>query len=320
MGCSLRSDLDISPGARSPVSDGAALSNRPPLGRVGAWSGRLQRRPTTEAIEVVNELEELGYGSVWVPESSFGKDVLTFSGVLLGASKSITVATGIAIVWARDPAAMMNAGRTLGDAHPERFLLGIGISHESTAAVRGHDYRRPVRAMREYLQTMRSADFDGHGPQWTPPIVIAALGPRMLQAAAELADGAHPFLTTADHTHAARQALGPDKLLAVEQGVVLGTDAEARSAARENLTRFLAWPNYRRHFERLGFDDTDFAGGVSDRLIDAVFAVGDEEAVARRVQEHLDAGADHVCLQIVTNEMDQELDAYRRIAQSIMLH
>lgn len=301
------------------MAEPVALSNRPRLGRVGAWSGRLQRRPTGEAIEVVNELEELGYRSVWVPESPFGKDVLTFSGVLLGASTSITVATGIAIVWARDPAAMMNAGRTLGDAHPERFLLGIGISHESTAAARGHDYRRPVHAMREYLETMHAAGFDGHGPQWTPPVLIAALGPRMLQVAAESADGAHPFLTTADHTQTARQTLGPDKLLAVEQGVILGTHSDARAAARENLTRFLTWPNYRRHFERLGFGEADFADGGSDRLIDAVFAIGDEEAVERRVQEHLDAGADHVCLQIVTNDMEEELAVYRRIAQSIML-
>ena len=301
------------------MTDPEPSAIRPPLGRVGAWTGRLQRRPTSQAIEVVNELEELGYQSVWIPESPFGKDVLTFSGVLLGASRTITVATGIAIVWARDPAAMMNAGRTLGDAHPERFLLGIGISHESTAVARGHDYRRPVHAMREYLQTMHAADFDGHGPLWTPPVLIAALGPRMLEVAAKFADGAHPFLTTAEHTYQARQALGPGKLLAVEQGVVLGPIAEARAAARENLTRFLAWPNYRRHFERLGFDETDFADGGSDHLIDAVFAIGEEEAVERRVQEHLSAGADHVCLQIVTNDMDTELSVYRRIAQSIML-
>lgn len=268
---------------------------------------------------MVNELEELGYRSVWVPESPFGKDVLTFSGILLGASTSITVATGIAIVWARDPAAMMNAGRTLGDAHPERFLLGVGISHESTALARGHDYRRPVHSMREYLQRMHAADFDGHGPRWTPPVLVAALGPRMLEVAAAFADGAHPFLTTADHTHAARQVLGPDKLLAVEQGVILGSNSEARTTARENLARFLAWPNYRRHFERLGFDETDFGDGGSDRLIDAVFAVGDEAAVERRVQEHIDAGADHVCLQVVTNDMDTELDVYRRVAQSIVL-
>ncbi len=286
---------------------------------MGAWSGRLQRRPTGEAIEVVNELEALGYRSVWVPESPFGKDVLTFSAVLLGASTSITVATGIAIVWARDPAAMMNAGRTLGDAHPERFLLGVGISHERTALTRGHNYRRPVHAMGEYLQAMHAADFDGFGPRWTPPVLVAALGPRMLDVAAEFADGAHPFLATPEHTHAARQKLGPGKLLAVEQGVILGPRAEARARARENLTRFLAWPNYRRHFERLGFDETDFANGGSDRLIDAVFAIGDEAAVERRVQDHIEAGADHVCLQVVTNDMDEELAVYRRVAESIVL-
>ncbi len=117
-------------------------SNRPlPPRSVGIWTGRLQRRTTAEAIETVNELDELGYSAVWVPESPFGKNVLTFSAVLLGASANITVATGIAIVWARDPVAMMNAGRTIGDAHPGRFVLGIGISHESTALARGHDYR-----------------------------------------------------------------------------------------------------------------------------------------------------------------------------------
>jgi len=266
---------------------------------------------------VVNELDDLGYRSVWIPESPFGKDVLTFAGVLLGASTRITVATGIAIVWARDPAAMMNAGRTLGDAHPNRFLLGIGISHESTARARGHHYAKPVEFMRNYLQRMREADYDGEGPVWTPPVVIAALGPRMLRTAAELADGAHPFLATADHTAMARETLGPDALLAVEQGVALGSLQQARATARESLARFLAWPNYRRHFLRLGFDETDLAGGGSDRLLDAVFAIGDEGAVQQRVQEHLDAGADHVCLQVITGDMDEEIAVYRRLAAAV---
>jgi len=306
------SDTDGAPGTARP-------GDRPELGRVGAWSGRLQRRPTGQAIEVVNELEELGYRSVWVPESPFGKDVLTFSGVLLGASRRITIATGIAIVWARDAAAMMNAGRTLGDAHPRRFLLGIGISHESTAEARGHHYGKPVAAMRSYLERMRGAGFDGYGPSWTPPVIIAALGPRMLQVAADLADGAHPFLTTADHTARARATLGADSLLAIEQGVALGPPDRARAAARENLTRFLAWPNYRRHFLRLGFEETDLADDGSNRLLDAVFAIGDEDTIQRRVKEHLDAGADHVCLQVLTNDIDDELAAYRRIAAAVPL-
>ena len=296
--------------------DPSSLS-QPALGQVGAWSGRLQRRPTSQAIEVVNELEELGYRTLWIPESPFGKDVLTFSAVLLGASASMTLATGIAITWARDPAAMMNAARTLGDAHPGRFLLGVGISHESTALARGHSYQRPVDTMRNYLRGMHDADFDGHGPEWTPPVVIAALGPKMLQVAAELADGAHPFLATPEHTNRARNILGVGALLAVEQGVVLGPPEEAREAARENISRFLEWPNYRRHFERLGFGDTDFASGGSDRLLNAVFAFGDQAAVQERIQEHLDAGADHVCLQIVTNDMDAEMSAYRHLAPAM---
>jgi probable F420-dependent oxidoreductase len=289
------------------------------LGRVGAWSGRLQRRPTGQAIDVVNELDELGYRSVWIPESPFGKDVLTFAGIVLGASTRINVATGIAIVWARDPAAMMNAGRTLGDAFPGRFLLGIGISHESTARARGHDYAKPVEFMRSYLEQMGAAEFDGDGPAWTPPVITAALGPRMLQVAAELADGAHPFLTTPDHTATARAALGADALLAVEQGVAFGEPDQARAAARENLTRFLAWPNYRRHLFRLGFDESDLGNGISDRLIDALFAIGDEDTVRRRVQEHLDAGADHVCLQVITSDIDEEMAVYRRIAAAVEL-
>jgi len=301
------------------MPEAASTFSRPTLGTVGAWSGRLQRRPTGEAIDVVVELEELGYQSVWIPESPFGKDVLTFATVLLGASRSITVATGIAITWVRDAVAMMNAARTIGDAHPNRFLLGIGISHDSTARARGHVYDRPVEAMRQYLTDMHGADFDGHGPAWAPPILIAALGPRMLKTAAELADGAHPFLANPEHTRSARRTLGPDKLLAVEQGVILAPSEQANDLARTNLGRFLTWPNYRRHFQRLGFDDSDFVDGGSDRLINAVFAIGDEAAVERRVREHLDAGADHVCLQVVTDDMDQELDVYRRIAAAITL-
>ncbi len=315
--------------ADAPTPELVLGSSVPALGRVGAWTGRLQRRPTAEAVEVVTELAELGYRSVWIPESPFGKDVLTFSAVLLGATTEaappITVATGIAITWVRDPVAMMNAARTIGDAHPERFLLGIGISHESTARARGHVYEHPVQAMSDYLETMADAGFDGHGPTWQPPVVIAALGPRMLEVAARSADGAHPFVAPPEHTARARAALGPGKLLAVEQGVVLtdradGADrAEGRRRARANLERFLAWPNYRRHFRRLGFDESEFADGGSDRLVDAVFAIGDEDAVERQVQAHLDAGADHVCLQIVTDEPDDEVAAYRRLAAALTL-
>jgi probable F420-dependent oxidoreductase len=281
---------------------------------IGIWTGRLQRRPTNEAIETVNELSDLGYGAVWVPESPFGKDVLSFSAVLLGASVGITVATGIAIVWARDPVAMMNAGRTIGDAYPGRFALGIGISHESTAAARGHRYNRPAEYMRNYLQQMSAASFDGSDPVWTPPVLVAALGPRMLDIAAEFADGAHPFLTTPEHTQVVRNALGPDGILAVEQAVVVGDSDAGRALARDNLGRFLAWPNYQRHLLRLGFSEHDFSGGGSDRLVDALYAIGGEDAVLRRVRQQFDAGADHVCIQVVAED-DAAIDGvYRALA------
>ncbi|MDH3293074.1 MAG: TIGR03620 family F420-dependent LLM class oxidoreductase [Acidimicrobiia bacterium] len=302
-------------------------SSRPPLGRIGAWSGRLQRRPTHQAVEAVAELEELGYQSVWIPESPFGKDVLTFSAVLLGATDSITVATGIANIWARDAVSMMNSARTIGDAHPERFLLGVGISHRRTAETRGHDYRTPVAVMRKYLHAMASAGFDGHDPVWQPPVVLAALGPRMMGLAAELTGGAHPFLAPPEHTATARAILGPNKLLAVEQGVVLGSGIKARERARSNLARYLAWPNYQRHFLRLGFDEVDFTDRISDRLIDAALAVGDEDDADRRIRAHLDAGADHVCVQIVTDNVagvvaggtDDELTGYRQLAGALTL-
>ncbi len=276
------------------------------LGTVGVWSGRLQRLPTPEAIAAVAEYEALGYGAVWIPESPGAKDVLTFAAVLLGASQQVVVATGIAIIWVRDPVAMMNAARTLADAFPGRFVLGVGVSHRTTAELRGHDYVRPLASMRAYLESMDTAPFDGHPPDRPAPRLLAALGPRMTALAGELADGVHPFLSTPDHTHRAREILGPGKLIAVSQAIVPSTEADtARAAARENLRRFLAWPNYRRHLHRLGFDDDDLADGGSDRLVDSVYAWGDDAAIRLRVEEHLSAGADHVCLQVIHVEGDE---------------
>jgi probable F420-dependent oxidoreductase len=289
-----------------------------PLGKIGAWSGRLQRRPTGQAIEVCEELGELGYRTVWVPESPSGKNVLTFAAVLLGGTSQVTVATGIAIIWVRDAVAMMNASRTIGDAHPARFVLGVGISHRSTAEDRGHHYENPLDTMRAYLDTMHDAAFDGDGPAWTPPTLVAALGPMMLAVSGAYADGAHSFLTTPEHTAGAREVLGADKVLAVEQGVVLLDDRfdvhEGRDRARVNLRRFLAWPNYRNHLKRLGFGDADFEGDCSDRLVDAIYVIGDDEAVGRRIRAHHDAGADHVCIQIIGGSDADELDTFRRLA------
>jgi probable F420-dependent oxidoreductase len=285
------------------------------LGSVGVWSGGLQRRPTTEALAVVAELEALDYRAVWIPESPAGKDVLTFAAVLLGSSRSIVVATGIANIWVRDPVAMMNAARTLSDAYPGRFVLGVGVSHRSTCEMRGHTYEHPLAAMRDYLMAMSEAPFDGHPPQEGAPRLVAALGPRMTTLAGELADGVHPLLSTPEHTRSSRQTLGAAKTIAVEQGVILATEPEtARAAARQNLRRFLAWPSYRAHFRRLGFDEADLSDGGSDALIDALYAWGDTEAIRARISDHLSAGADHVCLQAIPTAHADELDTLRALA------
>lgn len=287
------------------------------LGRIGIWSGRLQRRPTAEATDLAAEWDDLGFGALWVPESPAGKDVLTFAAVLLGATPRMVLATGIASIWARDPIAMTSARKTIGDAYPGRFVLGVGISHRSTAAMRGHDYGKPVATMRSYLEAMNEAPFDGHPPVADPPTVVAALGPKMVAAAGELADGIHPFLTDPDHTAGARSILGDRKIIAVEQGAILTSDpAGSRAAARTNLARYLQWPNYRNHFLRGGYDDGDLAAGGSDRLIDATYAIGDAAAIRARVDQHLAAGADHVAVQIVDGGLD-EAAALRELAPAL---
>ena len=288
------------------------------LGRVGVWSGSLQRRPTAHALDLVGEWEELGYGAVWVSESPGGKNALTFSAVLLGGSTTIRLATGIANIWVRDPVAMMNASRTLTDAFPGRFLLGVGVSHRSTAVLRGHDYRTPLSSTRAYLEAMNAAPYDGHPGSDPSTTVVAALGPKMVALAGELADGIHPFLSTPNHTAGAREVLGPDKLIAVEQGVILTTDRDqARAAARTNLERFLKWPNYRNHFRRLGFDEGELVDGGSDRLVDALYAWGGEDAIAARIAEHLAAGANHVCLQGISGPLDEEV-TLRELAPALL--
>jgi probable F420-dependent oxidoreductase len=213
----------------------------------------------------------------------------------------MVVATGIANLWARDATAMVNAQRTLTEGFPERFLLGIGVSHTPTVAHRGHTLASPVQATRDYLEAMDAARYLGAAPAAPLHRVLAALGPRMLALAAELTEGAHTYTVPVEHTEQARQRLGPAPLLIPEQKVVLVSDpADARRIGRGNVGRLLRLPNYAGNLRRLGFADEDFADGGSDRLIDALVAWGDVEDVRRRVKEHLDAGADHVALQVLT--------------------
>jgi probable F420-dependent oxidoreductase len=210
---------------------------------------------------------------------------------VLDATSRVPVATGIVNVWMHEPSESAAAHARLTSAHPGRFLLGIGISHAALV----EQYRRPLATMGDYLDGLDAAD---------PPVpvderAIAALGPRMLALAAERTAGTHPYLVTPEHSRIAREAVGPGKLVAPEQTVVVETDpARAREHGRGFLAGYLAMPNYTNNLRRLGFGDEDFADGGSDRLVDAVIAWGEPEAIAARVEEHRAAGADHVCIQV----------------------
>ncbi len=272
------------------------------LGRVGIWTYHLNFQPSSKVRDVVAELETLGYGAIWVGEAAYGEP-LAGAAVLLAATSRMVVATGIANIWVRDPFAMLASQLTLAEAWPERFLLGLGVSHaRMVEGKRGHCYDKPLARMRAYLAAMDrlAPSYRAVGPASTPPRVLAALGPKMLALAAERAQGAHTYLVPPEHTAMARELLGPGRWLVPEQGVILAADAaEARMIARRYLAPYLRLPNYTHNLRRLGFSDADVAAGGSDRLVDRIFAWGDLGQVVRRVRDHHDAGADHVCVQVL---------------------
>ena len=264
--------------------------------------------------------EGAGYPTVWIPESVGSKEVFVHSALLLGASERAVVAPGIANIHARDPMAMANGALALAEAFPGRFVLGIGVSHAPSVKARGGDYGRPIEQMTTFLDAMGAAAYAGPAPGEPVPLVLAALGPRMLELAAARADGAHPYFVPIEHTPFARKALGPEPCLAVEQTAVLATDAgEARRIGRAFARHYLALPNYANNLRRLGWSAEDIANDGSDRLIDAVIAWGDVDAIVARVQAHLDAGADHVCVQLrVDSSADPALAGYAELASALL--
>lgn len=273
------------------------------IGKLGLWFF-LDTMPAEEAATFVRRLEELGYPALWLPEA-VGREPFAHIGFLLARTERITLATGIANIWARDAMTMAAAQKTLAEASGGRFLLGIGVSHAPLVeGVRGHAYRKPLTYMRQYLEAMQRAPFLAVGPAEPPPTVIAAIRPKMLALAAELTQGSHTYFVPPEHTARARTILGPDKWLCVAQAVVLETDPEkARAAARQYMKTYVpALPNYTNNLRDLGYTDEDFADGCSDRLVDAIVAWGDEDAIRRRVGEHFAAGADHVCIQPLNPE------------------
>jgi probable F420-dependent oxidoreductase len=266
--------------------------------KLGVWAAT-DNLSAADAAGFARRVEAWGYGALWIPEG-VGREVFSASAWLLANTSALIVATGIANIYARDPVSSASAQKGLNEQSGGRFLLGLGVSHVPLVEARKHAYGKPVATMRAYLQGMAQINYGAAPPPEPPKTVLAALGPKMLELSAELADGAHPYNVPPEHTRQARDILGTGKLLCVEQAAILETNAaDARAIARRFLAFYFTLPNYVDNWRRLGFGDRDFAGGGSDRLIDAIIAWGDEKAIRGRIEEHSQAGANHVCVQAV---------------------
>jgi probable F420-dependent oxidoreductase len=263
----------------------------------------------------------MGYPVLWINEAT-GRDPFVLATLLLSATSTLRLATGIANVYARDAMTTVACQKTLAEAFPGRFLLGLGVSSPVLVEkVRKHSYDKPLSYLKSYLAAMDEAMFNAVGPTEDPGRVLAALGPKMLELSATQANGAHPYLTTPDHTRQAREIIGPDVLLAPEQMVVLETEpGTARAIGRAAVGFYLRAPGYLANLRRLGFTDEDWVDpkAASDRLVDAVVAWGDLDTIARRVAEHHDAGADHVCIQVLRPDRDLPLTEWRELAAALL--
>jgi probable F420-dependent oxidoreductase len=280
------------------------------LGRVGVWWSRSWVAPAEPSLDVAAELEALGYGTLW-SSGGFEPGLSSRFGRLLTSTSRVAVASGIVSIWPSAPSVIARATTELEAKYSGRFVLGLGASHTTIVDHYAHPYGRMV----EYLDTL-----DGAAPTVAADQrVLAALGPRMLALAGARAAGAHPYFVPVEHTARARQILGPGPLLAPEVTVVLERDpTTARALARGFTTGYLGLPNYVQNLRTLGYDDDDVAGGGSDRLVDAAVAWGGVDAIAARVQEHHDAGADHVCLQVVSDAEGFPMREYRELAGGLL--
>jgi probable F420-dependent oxidoreductase len=292
----------------------------PLVGSLGVWSGELRfKRDRGAAHEAAAELDALGYGTLWLPGGTgTGAPLFEVVGGMLAATRTATIATGILSIWIQDAERTAADHAAIRAAHPGRFLLGLGTSHvklvdDETKAL----LARPRTAMVRYLDALdASIDQDTSGER-----ILAALGPRMLELARERSRGSHPYFVTPEHTARAREALGPGVLLAPEQAVVLEpSPARAREIARAHMDVYLGLPNYTSNLLRSGdFTEADLRDGGSDRLVDAVVAWGDEDAIAGRIAEHRDAGADHVAIQVLSGRPGElPLPAWRRLADALL--
>ena len=294
------------------------MSDISALGPIGLWTAAFESLPAPQVRDLVAEVDDLGYAAVWIPEA-VTRDAMVNSMLLLEGSSRITVATGIANIYARDAYTTNASWKSISEAHPGRFLLGLGVSHAPMVEdMRRHTYGPPLATMRAYLDAMDTALYLAPEPPVPPRRVLAALGPKMLALAAERADGAHPYFVPPEHTAIAREVMGPDAFLAPEQKVVLETDpAAARAIAREAMAMYLTLPNYVNNLLRLGFT-TDDVEQSSDRLVDAIVAWGDLDAVTARIQAHRDAGADHVAVQVLPyTDLDRTRRDWRTLADAL---
>lgn len=269
-------------------------------GGVGIWTTTHETVRASRIGAITSALESGGFGALWTPEA-YGREAMTGAMLLLEASSTLVVATGIASIYARDAMATAAASRTLAERSSERFVLGLGVSHRPMVErARGGVYEPPLGAMASYLDAYESASVMSAEHDVAPPTVLAALGPKMLALAATRTDGALSYLVTTEHTASARATLGSDAFLAVEQSVVLGEERdEFLRRAHDHLNWYTGLDNYRASWRRLGFTDEDFVRGGSERLCDEIVLHGDPGAIGRRIDEHLAAGADHVCLQVL---------------------
>jgi len=278
------------------------------LGKLGVWSF-IDDMTASEAVAFAQQLEAWGYSALWIPEA-VGRDPFSIISYMAANTQKLIFATGIANIYARDPMAMNAIHKTVSELAPERFILGLGVSHAPLVAdIRGHEYKKPVTTMRNYLGSMENALYMGAQAKEQAPILLGALRQNMLKLSAEKVNGAHPYFVTPAHTAWARNILGDNAWLCPEQMVLLETDADkARAIARSHIATYNGLENYKNNLKQFGFEETDFEDGGSDKLVDAIVAWGDEGAVRNRVQAHWDAGADHVCIQAIKSEVERGPD------------
>jgi probable F420-dependent oxidoreductase len=286
------------------------------LGSIGVWSGLLRRGEPQAMRDAAAELEDLGYGALWFPAAQHEGLAEHIDG-LLAATRKAVAATGIVSIWTHPAANIAGMHRALTQSYPGRFLLGIGISHQHAVEGAGISYEKPLRKLRDYLDELDAAPT----PVPVEERCIASLGPLSLKLARDRTLGTHPYFMPVDHTRVSREAVGPGKLVAPEQMVVVETNPDkARAIARQSMDRYLHAPNYTSNLLRMGFTEDDLAHGGSDRLVDALIAWGDPGRIMQRVREHHAAGADHVCLQVLTVtplDMKAAMDGWRQLAPAL---